>query len=329
MSDLERQKHAAFIIPYFGKFNGYFQLFLNSCAKNPTYDWIIFTDDKRHFQYPDNVIVHDTTFADIKALFRSKFSFDLSMDKPYKLCDYKPAYGYVFAEYLKEYPYWGECDTDLIFGDIDQFLFPKMQEGYDKIGIFGHCTLYRNTEEVNTLFLKKLNGKQRFQQVAQEYWNHSFDEEFKESINDIFEQEKKKICYTEYQANIYTKSSDFRLTTLNADHMTYSHEPAKKAFFAWEDGKLYRYLKAQRDAKTIEKKEFLYIHMQSRPMKVVINEKETRYKIIPNSFDPLEAYPVTSDNFSEIKIKHFNLHYFRLRSKNLWIKIKKKLTHTK
>lgn len=251
------------------------------------------------------------------------------MDKPYKLCDYKPAYGYVFAEYLKEYPYWGECDTDLIFGDIDQFLFPKMQEGYDKIGIFGHCTLYRNTEEVNTLFLKKLNGKQRFQQVAQEYWNHSFDEEFKESINDIFEQEKKKICYTEYQANIYTKSSDFRLTTMNEDRVTYCHESAKEAFFTWERGKLYRYISGTGDDMEIEKKEYLYLHMQSRPMKVRVGEQEEIYKIIPNSFDPLEAYPVTKKNFSAIRIKHFNLHYFRLRSKNLWIKTKKKLTNTK
>ena len=325
MSDLTTQKHAAFIIPYFGTFNNYFQLFLNSCEKNPSYDWIIFTDDKREFRYPDNVIVHYVTFSDIKLLFRSKFSFDISLDKPYKLCDYRPTYGYVFSEYLKGYPYWGECDTDLIFGDIDQFLRPKMQEGYDKIGIFGHCTLYRNTNEINMLFTKKLNEKSRFQQVAKEYWNHSFDEEFKESINNIFEQEQKKICYTEYQANIYTKSSDFRLTTMNPDRVTYRHESVQNAFFTWENGKLYRYSKK----KKIEliKKEYLYIHMQSRPMKVRIAPQTSIYKIIPNSFDSLEVYHITNDNFSKIKIKHFNLHYFRLRSRNLWIKTKKRLMH--
>lgn len=323
------QKHAAFIIPYFGTFNNYFQLFLNSCEKNPSCDWIIFTDDKRKFRYPDNVIVHYVTFSEIKSLFRSKFSFDISLDKPYKLCDYRPTYGYIFSEYLDGYPYWGECDTDLIFGDIDQFLLPKMQEQYDKIGIFGHCTLYRNVNEINTLFLKKLNGKSRFQEVAQEYWNHSFDEEFKGSINNIFEQEQKKICYTEYQANIYTKSSDFRLTTMNEDRVTYRHEPAKKAFFTWERGKLYRYGISTRGDKEIAKKEYLYLHMQSRPMKVRIGEQEEVYKIIPNSFDPLETYPITKESFFTIRIKHFNLHYFRLRSKNLWIKTKKKLTNTK
>lgn len=323
------QKHAAFIIPYFGTFNNYFQLFLNSCEKNPSYDWIIFTDDKREFRYPDNVIVHYVTFSDIKLLFRSKFSFDISLDKPYKLCDYRPTYGYVFSECLKGYPYWGECDTDLIFGDIDQFLLSKIQEKYDKIGIFGHCTLYRNVTEINTLFLEKLNGKSRFQQVAQEYWNHSFDEEFRESINNIFEQAQKKICYTEYQANIYTKSSDFRLTTINPDRVTYRHELVRRAFFTWEAGKLYRYSQKNKNDKELNKSEYLYLHMQSRPMRVRVDMQALVYKIIPNSFDPLEVYPITQENFSIIRIKYFNLHYFRLRSKNLWIKIKKKLTNTR
>ena len=31
-----------FIIPYFGKFNNYFQLFLNSCAYNKKFEWLIF-----------------------------------------------------------------------------------------------------------------------------------------------------------------------------------------------------------------------------------------------------------------------------------------------
>ena len=34
---------AIFIIPYFGHFNNYFQLFLNSCAYNRDFDWLIFT----------------------------------------------------------------------------------------------------------------------------------------------------------------------------------------------------------------------------------------------------------------------------------------------
>ncbi|WP_368731163.1 DUF6625 family protein [Lacticaseibacillus paracasei] len=36
-------KKCCFVIPYFGNFPNYFQLFLNSCKKNPHYDWLFFT----------------------------------------------------------------------------------------------------------------------------------------------------------------------------------------------------------------------------------------------------------------------------------------------
>lgn len=38
-------RKCAFVLPYYGKFGNYFQLFLNSCATNTDYDWLIFTDD--------------------------------------------------------------------------------------------------------------------------------------------------------------------------------------------------------------------------------------------------------------------------------------------
>lgn len=111
-------RKAAFIIPFFGKFNNFFQLFLNSCGKNKDYDWIIFTDDKTNYQYPSNLIVNYTTFEKIKSLFQTKFKSKISLDRPYKLCDFRPMYGYLFQEYLKDYKFWGHCDTDMLFGDI-------------------------------------------------------------------------------------------------------------------------------------------------------------------------------------------------------------------
>ena len=42
----------------------------------------------------------------------------VTLDRPYKLCDFKPAYGFIFGEYLKEYDYWGHCDIDIVWGDL-------------------------------------------------------------------------------------------------------------------------------------------------------------------------------------------------------------------
>ena len=64
----ETDKKCVFIIPYYGDFNNYFSLFLKSCSLNPSYDWIIFTDNKRDSSYPDNVKIINLSFAEINKI---------------------------------------------------------------------------------------------------------------------------------------------------------------------------------------------------------------------------------------------------------------------
>lgn len=316
-------KNIAFIIPYFGKFNNYFQLFLNSCERNYNCDWIIFTDDDTKYRYPKNVKVNYMNFEELQKIFQEKFDFNISIDYPYKLCDYKVAYGYIFAEYIKEYKAWGHCDTDIIWGNISNFISNQDINDFDKIGILGHCTIYKNTEEINKTFMNSLNGIKRHKQVFSNNNNCSFDEEFTKSVNNIFEEYNLKIREKEYEANIFTKSSNFRITKMNLDLKKYVVEEKKKAFFVWNNGQLYRYIK---NKNLILKEEYMYIHLQSRKMKIKLNDFNINtYKIIPNCFDYLEKEKITIQNFEKIKRKYFNLHYIKLRANNLIKKIRRRL----
>ena len=147
------KKKCVFIIPYFGQFKNYFSLFLESCAYNTDFDWIIFTDNEDSFDYPRNVKKIQMTFEKIKKIIQEKFDFKISLDAPYKLCDYKPAYGYIFEKMIMEYDYWGYCDCDLVFGSMNNFLSSVLDAGYDKVFAGGHCTIYRNTCENNRRFM--------------------------------------------------------------------------------------------------------------------------------------------------------------------------------
>lgn len=73
-----------FIIPYYGHFPNYFQLFLNSCKNNPNFEWLIFTDDHTNYDWPANVHVHYETFADMQARVRNAFPFHPELRAPYK-----------------------------------------------------------------------------------------------------------------------------------------------------------------------------------------------------------------------------------------------------
>lgn len=73
------------------------------------------------------------TFKECQRLVQSKFNCNVKLENPYKLCDLKPMYGYIFEEYIKEYKYWGHCDTDTLMGDLDGVLTEDLLNRYDKL----------------------------------------------------------------------------------------------------------------------------------------------------------------------------------------------------
>ena len=86
----------AVILCYFGKLPENFPLFAESCRRNATIDFLLFTDDTPT-HLPENMHLHPTTFAALQRRVAGCFDFAITLHTPYKLCDYKPAYGEIFA----------------------------------------------------------------------------------------------------------------------------------------------------------------------------------------------------------------------------------------
>lgn len=59
------------VVAYYGKFNNFFQLWLDSCSKNEDIDFLVFTDDEYPYNYPSNVKVKYTTLRYISELVKS------------------------------------------------------------------------------------------------------------------------------------------------------------------------------------------------------------------------------------------------------------------
>lgn len=78
----------------------------------------LFTDDRTLYEYPNNVKAFYFTTDGLKDIFGKNYDFKIAIDNPYKFCDFKPAYGEIFADYLKGYDFWGHCDIDLLWGNI-------------------------------------------------------------------------------------------------------------------------------------------------------------------------------------------------------------------
>jgi len=163
------------IIPYFGKFKNSINLFLDSCAKNPNFEWLIFTDDAV-LNTPSNVEIINCNLDDIKNRIESTLGFTVSLEAPYKLCDFRPAFGLIFQKELKGYDFWGWGDVDLIYGNLSKFITNDCLSNYDKIYPCGHLSILRNCNEVNTCFMREVKGTLNYKEVFSNPSSYIFDE---------------------------------------------------------------------------------------------------------------------------------------------------------
>lgn len=109
----------ALVLPYYGKLPTYFNFFLRSLG-GMNFD-VLFFSDLKVGKHSENFKLFEMTFEAFKRLAAEKIGTPVRLDSPKRLCDFKPMYGKIFEDYLKEYDYWAFGDCDLVYGR----LFPK------------------------------------------------------------------------------------------------------------------------------------------------------------------------------------------------------------
>lgn len=267
----------AIIIPHFGKFNNYFPLWLESCAWNSSIDWIIFTDDKRKFEFPVNVRVHYTSFDETRQLYQSFYEFPISLTKPYQICEFRVAFGEIYHQYLSNYKFWGYCDTDLLWGNIRQHLPDSILLEYSKISWRGHLTLYRNEERINRLYRTAVDGYDYFKVALGNNTGYptAFDEGM---INCIFEKNAEPVYKSLLFADLRIRSNNFHLL-----HFSGKDEYKNKAqVFIWYKGNLFRWYVGDGG---LVREDFCYIHFLKRDMFLKPNlDTSQPVFIVPNQF---------------------------------------------
>lgn len=148
-----------FVIPYFGRWPFWMPFFLASCRANPSIDWLFFTDCGIPEKAPKNVSFRECSFSEYCALVSRRLSIDFSPSNPYKLCDLKPALGYVHEDCLEGYDFWGFSDIDLIYGDLRGYFGAQRLARFDLLStherrISGHLCLLRNNPRMREAFMQ-------------------------------------------------------------------------------------------------------------------------------------------------------------------------------
>jgi hypothetical protein len=148
------------LLPYFGKWPEYLNLYFKGCELNQWLDILFITDCEIPEKYPPNVKFIKSNLSIVSNLIAENLGLSgFSLPFSYKLCDFKPSYGCIFKEYIKGYDYWGYGDIDLIYGDLKSKVIHEMEQGFDIISaraeiVSGSFTLIKNNKYNNQLYAK-------------------------------------------------------------------------------------------------------------------------------------------------------------------------------
>lgn len=275
---------------YFGQWPSHFAFWLRSCACNPDIDFLLVSDiPMADYQLPANVRLFRHSFAEIQQRIHELFDAELapssaSIDRPYKLCDYKPAYGHIFADLFAGYDYWGYYDIDTIWGNILKFI-PDNADGHlVKIFPCGHLCFVRRQAPYDQIYRlvnqvagtdcrNNMSGRlvSTWQQCFASDQSHYYDEEG--GLEPWFEAHPELAAYTNVDF-------DNVLPPWRFDHFLSVNFPQKSHFLAYSfnQGTLCRhYIRGLQ----MVCEEVSYLHVSKRRLKVCADVQD-HFLIRPN-----------------------------------------------
>ena len=148
-----------FLIPYFGRWPAWMPFFVETARWNPTVDWFFYTDCGPIPNCPPNIRLKTMSYSDYCVKVSRALGIEFRPSSPYKLCDLKPAYGYIHSEDLQGVDFWAFGDIDVVLGDLRAYFTAQRLAEKDIFStharrISGHMCLIRNKQEFNEAFMK-------------------------------------------------------------------------------------------------------------------------------------------------------------------------------
>jgi len=244
-------KSIVIIFPYFGILPPQYKMWRESALQNSNIDFMFFTDT--NVEPAKNILVHKMQFEEFQHLAQKAFDFPIVLDRPYKLCEYKQAYGYILQDYIKGYDFWGFGDLDLVYGDIRSFITEEVLNHKFLLG-WGHLTLLHNDEETNKYFMEKVDGYQYYKDAFSTSKITFFDEYGYNGCSDKWRKCRPDDCWLEEPFDNASKpkqSYHFNSLTRGWECVIFEHIDNKLYMLRFNHGRL-------------EKKESLYAHFQHR-----------------------------------------------------------------
>jgi len=163
-------KRVALILPFFGKVPKYFGFYLDG-LRGKNIDVLFFSDlDLSGFDVPGNFKLIPMTLAGMEDLIREKVYASAKLPDTRKICDYRPMFARIFADWIVGYDYWGYGDCDEVYSESLNGVVEELTAAdYDVISfrkcwLSGGFCLLKNCERINSLYIETDNWREMTQE---------------------------------------------------------------------------------------------------------------------------------------------------------------------
>lgn len=273
---------------YFGQWPNYFGFWLRSCSYNQQIDFFLVSDiSVEGYDVPENVHIVKMSFPEVQRLVQAKFpEIRVNVDRPYKLCDFKTAYGHIFDNLFEGYDYWGFYDIDTIWGNIVKFIPENRDSHIVKVFPCGHLSFIRNIAPYNKIYelvdevsgtpcRNNMEGKKvaKWQDCFSSPDSHYYDEEG--GLEPYISKHPEIVAY-------HQVVFDNILPPWRFDHFMCINFPEKSCnlVYSFDNGTLYRHY---REGLTCRQEEIGYLHVSKRKFRIE-TPVSSRFCIYPSRF---------------------------------------------
>jgi hypothetical protein len=298
-------KSIVIIFPYFGKLPVQYKMWRESALRNPSVDFMFFTD--ADVEPARNIIVYKMKFSAFQQLVQKAFDFPITLDRPYKLCEYKQAYGYILQEYIKKYDFWGFGDLDLVYGNIRNFISDQALQHKFLLG-WGHLSILKNETETNTFFMRKIDGYQYYVEAFTTNKITFFDEFGHKGCSDKWKECRPQDCWIEEPFDNVSKpkqSYHFNSLSRGWKQVLFEHNGSRLFMLRFNNGK-------------IEKKESLYAHFQHRPFMKDRVKNYDHFLITPRAVIDFPKHFITFRLRFYSRKRNLMTKYYQWKDRILW-----------
>lgn len=163
------------ILTWVGPWRPWIELTLHSFSGNVGFDLHILSPQPPPMALARNIRHHPFSVADFSQRIGHLLGTEFTLKRPYKLCDFRPTFGHLFADILKDYEFWGWCDEDIVWGDLARSFPESVLGSYDIItscrcSITGQFTLIRQSEETSALYTRIPGWREKLLHQATNYF---------------------------------------------------------------------------------------------------------------------------------------------------------------